>query len=291
MRFRNYHRFLFLNASPTEKLTLDAEVIDLTYYEIKYALNANYAVRFGKIWVPFGATPFHHYYGGRQGDPFQGLLLPNVWAEFGATIGGTVLNGENVRIESDAYVIRGFDGQLGTILPLDGGGSDDVFAVGGRTKIGVGTKIAVWGSAQFNRFGENDDGRVFLWGGDVLFDFGLIDAPLLRDLRLRAAFARAEIRDQTLVRPQDNVDGWYYRYGDYAELTYRGFGAVMPRLQYGTIIDFDDEVTGNDSHSWDVALLARRNRHFSILCQYQFNFEEINEEDNDLVRLQLVFEF
>lgn len=290
-RFRNYHRFLFLNVTPTDKLTLDAEVLDLSYYEIKYALGGNYALRFGKIWVPFGATPFHHYYGGLQGDPFQGLFLPNVWAEFGATIGGTVRNGERVRIETDAYVIRGFEGTLGSVLALSAGGSDDTFAVGGRTKVGLGSKIAAWGSAQFNRFGAGDAGRVLLWGGDVLFDFGLVNLPVLKNLRLRAAFARAEIRDETLVRPEDNTAGWYYRYGDYAELTYRGFGVVMPRLRYGTVIDFDDQVTGNDSHSWEAAVLARLDRNLSALLQYQFRFEAVNEVDNDLLRLQLVFEF
>ncbi|MFQ5572258.1 MAG: hypothetical protein ACE5G0_21490, partial [Rhodothermales bacterium] len=71
-RFRNYHKFLFLKVTPNDRLTLEAEVLDLSYYEVKYQLPNGLSVNFGKIWVPFGATPFHHHYGGRQGDPFQG---------------------------------------------------------------------------------------------------------------------------------------------------------------------------------------------------------------------------
>ncbi len=291
-RIRNYHKFLFLKVTPTDKLTLDAEVLDLSYYEMAYEVTSRWHVRAGKIWVPFGATPFHHYYGGIQGDPFTGLLLPNVWAEFGGSVEGVLYSGDVLSVNSDVYAIRGFENQLGQVINFTGGGSDNVFAYGARTRVGIGTKIAFWGSVLYNEFGAEDaEGQVLLWGGDVLLDYGLLDFPFLKDLRFRAAFARAEVQDDLLVDPDDNSDGWYFRYGDYAELTYRGIPFVMPRVRYGTIIDFDDRVTNNDSHNWEIALMTRLQQHIMLLAQYQFNQEEVNEVDNDLFRFAMIFEF
>jgi hypothetical protein len=290
-QFQNYHRFLFLKVRADDRVTFDAEVLDMSFYELAYEIGAGYQVVIGKIWVPFGATPFHHFYGGVQGDPFTGLLLPNVWSEFGATVRGTVFSGERVTATGDLFVVRGFDGQRGDVLRFANGGSDNRFAVGGRTAVRVGQRLAFWGSAMYNRFGTDNEGEVFLWGGDVLADYGLIDVPFLRDLRLRAAFARADVRDDQLVNPTDSKDSWYYRYGDYAEVTYRGFGTIMPRVRYGTIIDFDDRITGLDSHNWDLALMSRLSRNVTLLAQYQINSEEVNERDNDLLRFQIAFEF
>ena len=152
-------------------------------------------------------------------------------------------------------------------------------------------KISIWGSFLYNQFGINNDGHLLLWGGDLLVDYGLVNAPILKDLKLRVAFARADIKDEVLVEEQFNTDGWYYRYGDYAELTYRGFPYVMPRVRYGTVVDYDDVVTNNDSHNTEFAALVRFNRNLSLLLQYQLNMEEVNEIDNDLFRMQAVFEF
>ena len=291
--FRNYHNFLFLKVTPDDKFTLDAEILNLSYYEFKAALPHKVLLTAGKIWVPFGATPFHHYYGSSQGDPFTGLLLPNVWAEFGASVSKNWVNGENLTLDTDTYVMRGFDGRRGEVLNLANGGSDNIFAYGARTRIGWGTKIAAWGSILYNTFDDaaEDEGQLLLWGGDLLLDYGLLDVPLLKDLRFRGAFARAEIQDELLVDPKYNEDGWYYRYGDYAEVTYRGLKYVHTRVRYGTIINFDDSVSNKDSHNWDLALLTRLGPNLSLLAQYQINMEEVDEIDNDLFRAQLVFDF
>ena len=290
-RFRNYHKFLFLKVTPTESLTLDAEILDLSYYEMAYNVTPRITLRAGKIWVPFGATPFHHYYGGRQGDPFSGLLLPNVWSEFGASLEGALLQTEQFSLDGSIYTIRGFDGALGTVVDFNSGGADDVFAIGGRAHFAVGSKIGLWGSALYNQFGEEREGQILLWGADLLLDYGLVDVPVLRDLRLRAAFARAEIQDEVLVKPSANSDHWYFRYGDYVEVSYRGARFVIPRVRYGTIISMDDEASNADSHNWEAALLSRLDRHLMLLAQYQFNLEEVNEIDNDLFRFAIIFEF
>jgi hypothetical protein len=291
-QIRNYHKFLFLKVTPTNRLTLDAEVLDLSYYEMGYRLADRWTLRAGKIWVPFGATPFHHYYGGVQGDPFTGLLLPNVWSEFGGSLEGELVAADRWSLGGDLYVIRGFQNELGRVIDLTSGGSDDLFACGARGRLGLGPRIQAWGSILYNEFGaEGAEGQLLLWGGDLLFDYGLLDVPVLRDLRLRAAFARADVQDEVLVDPDFNSDGWYFRYGDYAELTYRGLRFVIPRVRYGTIIDFDDVVTSRDSHNWEAALMTRLQQYVTVLAQYQFNQEEVNEIDNDLFRFALIFEF
>ncbi|NNE55102.1 MAG: hypothetical protein HKN32_03705, partial [Flavobacteriales bacterium] len=298
-QFRTYHKFLILNVSPIENVSFEAEVLDLSYYELIFHVSEKYDVRVGKIWVPFGSSPFHHYYGGIQGDPFSGLLVPNVWAEFGGTVGGSLYTDETIAVDADVFLVRGFESELGNVLNLSSGGSDGNIAIGARTKFGIGGKFSVWGSVMYNRFGEieaADDGdevkgEVLLWGGDIVTEFGLIDVPLLRDLRVRAAFARADVKDELLVDPVNSKEFWYYKYGDYVELTHRGYRGVVPRVRYGTIIDFDDRVTNNDSHNWDLALLYRMGRHVLFLAEYQINMEEVNERNNDLARFQIVFEF
>lgn len=297
-RFRNYHKFMFLKVTPSDRFTLDAEIIDLSYYELRTQLPYDISFTAGKIWVPFGATPFHHYYGAAQGDPFTGLLLPNVWSEYGASVAKKWINGANFTLDTDAYVIRGFDGPRGEVLNLASGGSDNVFAYGARTKLGYGTKLAVWGSILTNSFGDtegagmdDEEGRLVLWGLDLLVDYGLVSLPIIEDLRFRGAFARAEIQDELLVDPDFNSEGWYYRWGDYAELTYRGLKYAHVRARYGTIIDFDDTVSNKDSHNWDLALLTRLGPNLSLMFEYQINMEERDEVDNDLFRTQMVFEF
>ncbi len=297
-RFRNYHKLLFLKVTPDDRFTLDAEIVDLSYYELRTQLPYSLAFTAGKIWVPFGATPFHHYYGAIQGDPFTGLLLPNVWAEYGASVSKNWVNGDKMTFDTDVYVIRGFEGQKGQVLNLSGGGSDNVFAYGSRAHLAYGTKIGLWGSVLYNQYGEMDgpgvddeENQLLLWGVDLLLDYGLLDVPFLKDLKFRGAFARAEIQDKVLVDPDFNSEGWYYRYGDYVELTYRGLKYAHLRGRYGTIIDFDDTVSNKDSHNWDLALLTRLGPNLSLMFQYQLNMEEVNEYDNDLFRTMMVFEF
>jgi len=296
-RFRNYHKFMFLKVTPDDRFTLDAEIIDLSYYELRTELPYDLAFTAGKIWVPFGATPFHHYYGAVQGDPFTGLLLPNVWSEFGASVYKNWVNGNKFSLDTDVYVIRGFDGPRGQVLNLANGGSDNVFAYGSRAHLGYGTKIGLWGSVLYNQFAtmeggaDDDEGKLLLWGVDLLLDYGILDVPFLKDIRFRGAFARAEIQDKVLVNPKFNSEGWYYRYGDYAEVTYRGLKYVHLRGRYGTIIDFDDTVSNMDSHNWDVALLTRLGPNMSLMFQYQINMEEVDEVDNDLFRTMMIFEF
>jgi hypothetical protein len=66
-RFRTYHNFIFVKAKLSDQLLFEADVVDQIYYEITYRFSDTAQLKTGKIWVPFGLSPFHHYYGGVQG--------------------------------------------------------------------------------------------------------------------------------------------------------------------------------------------------------------------------------
>ncbi|NNF07019.1 MAG: hypothetical protein HKN21_09685 [Candidatus Eisenbacteria bacterium] len=292
--FRNYHHFVFLSVTPNEKVRFQADIIDLFFYEMTYKLNSKAEVKAGKIWVPFGNSPYHHFYGGVQGDPFTGKLVPNVWAEQGVGLSYEVARGGggSTVLTGDTYIIRGFEGPAGSVLNLNEGGKDDVFAYGQRVMLNLGSNKAVASaSGLYSPWGPDNDNRVFLWGGDLDLGYGVVDAPLLRDLAFRGAFARAEVKDPELVEEFQNEDGWYYKYGDFAELSY---GHWRPNLtlkfRYGSYIDFDDVITNNDSHSFNISAV-RRMGNISLWAQYFWLFEEVDEIDNDFMRLRMVFEF
>lgn len=290
-KLKNYHHFLFLKATPIERVTLEAELIDLAYYELKYALNDQVTLHAGKVLVPFGSSSFHHYYGARQGSPYIGLFVPNFWSEYGAVASYAVLRSGPISIDGDTYLIRGFDGQTGTVLPLNIGGSDTRFALGQRLRMGIGTRASVWASAMYNRWGLDNEGKVLLWGLDARLEYGLVPLPVLKDFALRAALARAEIRDPGLD-PALNQDGWYWRYSDYVELAYGGLRPwTTLRLRYGTLIDYNQVVSVKDLHNWALAAQTPLGDHLSLLLEYQWNMEEVEEVDNDLFRAQLVLEF
>ena len=281
-RFRTYHRFIFLKADLGERLLLEAEVVDQVYYEIKYRINQRLGLRVGRVWVPFGLSPFHHYYGGVQGDPFSGKLVPNVWAEQGVVLGCEIADG----VVSDTYVIRGFSGRPGTVLSLNGGGSEGTLAYGQRLTAHLfGRGLSVAGSVLYNTWGPNGDNRVVLFGGDFSTGYGLLKAPFLRHLRLAGAVARANVEDALLV------EGSYNKYGDYIEAQ---FGAWRPgltlRMRLGSYVDFDVVDTVNDTHSFNIAAI-RREGPLQLIAEYFWNFEEVNEVDNDFLRLHGVVEF
>ncbi len=294
-QFRNYHHFLFVKASPYKDISFSAEVLDQSYYEIQYTLSPRASLKAGKIWVPFGLTPFHHFYGGVQGDPFTGKLVPNVWAELGFSIDYRILQGEggSWNLHGDTYAIRGFDGAPGTILDLSSGGSDDVFAYGQRLTLSMlSSKVVVAGSGLWNEWGPEDKEAVVLWGGDLTVGYGLIDVAFLRDLSFRGAFARAEIRDPAIndLRFDEDSD-WYWKYGDFAELSYGHWRpGVTLKARFGTYVDFGDIITQEDMHSFNLAAV-RQVGPLSLVAHYFWVFEEANEIDNDFVRLSTILAF
>lgn len=292
--FRNYHRFIFVKATPSNNLSLSAEIVDQYYYEISYRLGSKMTIKAGKIWVPFGLTPFHHYYGGVQGDPFTGLLVPNVWAELGVGLDYPIADNpqRDWKLSGDSYVIRGFDGTPGSVLNLSEGGKDDVFAFGQRLTLrALTSKIVVAGSALYNEWGPSNDEKVLLWGTDLELNYGLFTAPILSDLAFRGAFARAEVKDPTLVDGRFDEEGWYFKYGDFAELSYGRFRPSLTiKARFGSYIDFDDIVTNNDTHSFSLAAV-RHAGPLTLVAHYFWVFEEADEVNNDFLRLQMILDF
>lgn len=287
-RFRTYHNFVFLKADVSERLVLEAEIVDRTYYEIKYRFSEWLQLRGGRLWVPFGLTPFHHYYGGVQGDPFTGKLVPNVWAEQGLALSYSLYDAGAV-VDGDTYAIRGFDANGGRVLQLNGGGSEGVLAYGQRLTLHLaGRKLSLAGSALYNGWGPSNDNSLLLWGVDVAADYGLIGLPLIEDLRLTGALAQARVNDKALaVAP----DGDYTKYGDYVQLLYgRWRPGLTLRARLGSYDDFDHADSAKDTHSLNLALL-RRAGPLTLMAEFFWNFEAVDEFDDDLLRLHAAVEF
>jgi hypothetical protein len=288
-RFRTYHNFVFLKVDASQDLVLEAEIVDRVYYEIKYRLNDRAQLTAGRLWVPFGLSPFHHYYGGVQGDPFSGKLLPNVWAEQGVSLGYTLFEDcAGATLTGDSYAIRGFDSSGGRVLQLNSGGSEGVIAVGQRLVLHLfSQRLSLSGSALYNGWGPNNDNRLLLWGTDLAADYNLIKLPLFKDLRFNGALARAEIKDKGFVAG----DGWYNKYGDYVQIDYGHWrpGLVL-RSRLGSYVDFDDVKTAKDTHSLNLAVIRRMG---PLLCmaEYFWNFEAVDEINNDFFRLHVALEF
>jgi hypothetical protein len=289
-RFRTYHNFVFLKVDASENLVLEAEIVDRVYYEMKYRVGERLEFKAGRLWVPFGLTPFHHYYGGVQGDPFSGKLVPNVWAEQGAGLAYTLFEDRlGATLTGDTYAIRGFDGSGGRVLQLNGGGSEGVIAVGQRLVLHIFERhLTLAASSLYNAWGPADSNNsLTLWGGDLMADYNLLRLPLIKDLRVSAAFARAEIRDKAVI----SGGGWYYKYGDYLQVDYGHWrpGLVL-RGRFGTYIDFDEVETAKDTHSLNIAVI-RRMGPLSCMAEYFWNFEAVDETKDDFLRLHMVLEF
>jgi hypothetical protein len=141
----------------------------------------------------------------------------------------------------------------------------------------------VWGSFYWDQWKGDRD--LFLYGGDLLLDYDLVKLPVVKDLRLRAAFARADVNG-------DNALGYYYRYGDYIELAWGGLRKYWtPFVRFGSYIDSSAKLTNKDSHTWTLGSQFIPYGPLSITVEYLWNLEEVNEIKNDLFRVQVALDF
>lgn len=282
--FKNYHQFLFAKVKAHEKVGLLAEFITQKFYEITITPLPRLEIRLGKILVPFGASDqYHKYYGGVQGDPSAGLLLPVVWGEYGISVGSNLFKSDTFKLDGEVYTVKGFGGTVGTQLETTSPASGPQMALGLRLGFTLFGKAKVWGSFYWDQWKGDRD--LFLWGGDLLLDYGLAKPPVVKDLRLRAAFARADVNG-------DNTIGYYYKYGDYIELAWGGLRQYWtPFVRFGTYIDSSVTVTNKDRHTWTIGSHVIPYGPLSITVEYLWNLEEANEIKNDLLRIQVALDF
>ncbi|WP_373048801.1 hypothetical protein [Vulgatibacter sp.] len=279
--FKSYHHHIFIKASPSQKVGLFAEVVDGLFFEASWKPFERMEFKAGKILVPFGDPGFHRYYAAVQGDPTTGILLPNVWAEYGATLGWELGYIGPVSVHSDTYTVKGsFDKDPTKTLQLNRPATGNRFAVGERLTFGW-NRITLSGSLYYDEWNLGYD--LFLYGVDLKIDYGLIAVPFLKDLRFKGGIARAEV--------ENGETGDYYKYADYFELAYGGFAEwVTPRLRYGSYIDDSRLITNKDLHNWSAALVIPADV-LTFTAEYLWQMEEVDEVDNDLFRLMVALDF
>lgn len=86
------------------------------------------------------------------------------------------------------------------------------------------------------------------------------------------------------------MSGDFIKRGDYLELATNLIGSGEARVRYGTYIDNDKVRSKNDIQSLNVGYSLPVDV-LRVLAEYQWNYEAVNEIDNDLFRLMVSLDF
>jgi hypothetical protein len=296
---RSYHHFLFLTRDAGEPCGLTVEVLTLLFWEGHCRLPRRLGpvavtLAAGKIVVPFGADPlFHQSYGGLAG--FDQVVLPPVWSIEGAAA-HAVLSRRELVFTDDLFVVRGYAlAHPDSIINLQSDFSPDDhvrLAVGNR--IGAAWRgISAWYSAYFNPLGY---GRHLFMQAIDLNIWRPRHIPVLGHFSLGAGLLRADVSGGG--PGVGGVGHDYYDFADYLQLRYYPLDWLF--LQYRTgLFTFDNRramvvdnsrLTSSDGSTHNFGIVARtRNLWFGIF--YFINLEKVNEVSNDLLRLNVTYEF
>lgn len=276
-KFKSYHLLIFVKATPSEKVDFLGEIVSQAFYEIKYRPTNHLGIHFGKIIVPFGDTRrYHHFYGGIQGYGARGVMFPNIWAE----------KGINTELEVgaatfDLYWVSGIAAQTPASDPDFSRASDDSRqAVGWRGTFNQISKVTAIGSFYFEEWLPGK--HLYLGGLDLYTEYGLFDAAVLRNLRIGMGRAVADI--------QKGTRGDFQKSGDYIELVTNAARFAEFRTRYGTYDHNSTEKTSEDVHNFNVGMMTNVDV-MRLLVEYQWNFEAVNETDNDIFRAMLSLDF
>lgn len=284
---KNYHHFVFLSRkTQDEPVFFNAEIVDATFYEAGVKVGEHRNVKFGKIFVPFGADPvFHHAYGGLSG--FDQKLVPFLWTELGAVYKHDVLLRKTYKVQNEIAFVSGFKADKPDSLSISGGGDPGRPAVVDRFAWSRG-RYSAWASLYWDQYLAGNN--LFMWGGDLYAGYGFLPLPVLRNLSAKLGFVRADVQDKSGPN--------YFHFGDYVQLDchlpldlrarYRG-GLTTTGNQKGLFFDserddVDDRVGHNVGLWWEHKLLT-------VGAEYFVNLETANEQPNDLIRIMTVIEF
>lgn len=297
---RNYHHFLFLSRQGADPIGFNAELIDLSFYELTARVAPRdrpyrFLFRAGKIMVPFGPDPLYHKsYGGLSG--FDQRLLPVVWAQHGASAQARLVHGR-LAASNEIYAVAGHDlGEGGATLdlqkdlaPLDRAR----VAVGDRASVGFGP-LTVWYSIYWNsmRFGR----RLLLQAVDAsLWHLG--DWPVLS----RVAAGIGAVRGDVSGGAAEGFGGPgkdYYHFADYVWLRFTVFDWLYVQARSGLqtfdnrrglFLD-DTRLDERDGSHHSLTVVAQRWGAQTSLG-YTWNFEKANEHPDDFLRLLVSYEF
>lgn len=280
--FQNYHHFLMIAVEPVKGLSFFGEIIDQKFYHIKWQFHPKISITGGKIIVPFGTDEYHHWYGGVEGDPAKGLLLPAVWAEYGANMHFDILKGR-FALSLDLYAVQGIGGSgFDKTLALNTGSSADNVALGTRLTFRFLRYGALYASFYWSQYYKYKD--IYMYAIDVDLGYNLVPVPFLRDVRVKFGGARVDIQNPVL--------GHYYKWADYIQVDFGSFRKYITlRVRYGTYIDNNKVLSEKNQHNFSVSVIIPVMRYLRFMVQWNLAFEEVNEINNDYIRVQAVLEF
>jgi hypothetical protein len=274
---KNNHFLIFLKVKASPKTSFMGEFVRQSFYYVDYAPSSLATVQFGKILVPFGDTRhFHHMYGGIQGYGANGVMFPNIWAEPGINV-----NWHLSSVELDTYCVNSISADTGLVDPSLQTSTPQRQAGGTRLTLPIVRKLT---GILSGYFGEFWPGRPLIMGGaDTYSDYGLIDYGFFRNIRMAAGIADASMKKAP-------ISGDFEKRGDYLELGTNALGFAELRARYGTYIDNSRFQTKNDVHNLDAGLMFNVDV-IRVLAEYQWNFEAVDEFDNDVARIMASLDF
>lgn len=262
-QFTRDHAHVMLELTATDWLTFRADIaFEPELFEGIFQLGKVGELRLGKILVPFGQNEFHHLIGGRVDQ--DALFLPTVWGEYGAAFRHFVYGGEVVDFNYALWVINGFqdikDRDGNPILPASSDGSlrdnNQMKGVGLRPTLGIGRSVILGTSWYLDAWDPKNENWMLIYGVDVELGYNLIPVKVLRDFRLRAEFAWAEVKLPTGQNAYHGIfagEGFgilpnygIRRSGYNLELSYRPIKILTIRYREGWLNDDSRVVNQND---------------------------------------------
>jgi hypothetical protein len=246
-------------------------------------------VRAGKLLVPFGAEPlFHQSYGGHLG--FDQRVLPAIWtSEAVALTGGARIRG--ISLHGDLFAMKGYElRREDAVLNLktDFSPVDQArIAFGGRLGLAIGPLSAYY-SALGNRLGF--DRVLFLQALDLTL-WRLREVPVLDRFVLAAGFLRGDVSGGGAGNDYYHFASYWLARAylfDWLSVQYRQ-GLRMLGNRRGFLGD-DTRLGPEDGSTHNFSIIARHHG-LQVILAYYFNLEKAGEIDDDLLRLQVAYEF
>jgi len=278
---KNNHFLVFLKIKASPKTSFMGQIIsedtNNVFYFVEYQASKLVSAQFGKILIPFGDTRrFHYIYGGVVA---AGVMLPNIWSATGFNLSWHLPVGT-----LDSYIVSSAeDGSVVNAPKVNQPVITKRQAGGLRYTLATDKKITMIFSGYQGSYRAGRGLDLNMFGVDIYSDYGAINLPVLKSMRFAAGFAQATFAD----RPNE---GDIRQTGDYLELTARGVGPGETRVRYGTFIANDKVESVRDTNSLAVGYTMPVDV-MRVLVEYQWNFEAVNEQDNDLLRVMASLDF
>ncbi len=270
----NKHFFLFLKVKASEKTSFMGEFASQEFFQVDYTLENLATIQFGKLIVPFGDTRrFHHYYGG-----VNNKMFPLIWASTGANVAWKFS-----KLEVDTYWVNTFNAATVNTTPTLPSSTNERQAGGLRLTAPLMTNV----TGIFSVYaGEYWPGRTALLSGlDIYSEYKPFGLSALKNLRFAFGLANATFAEAP--------GGQFDIRGDFIEFITNLIGSGETHLRYGTYTDNNNLLTidsENDTHAF--ALGYRMNIDvIRLLVEHEWNFEAVNETDNDVFRIMASLDF